>query len=181
MIDPRTVQVVFADLQDSIVALSRTNSPTAIRRSAAALGQIAQVLDIPFSVSAAPRPDGPGIIAELPEAPPYVRGGPSCWDDRPWREAVAARGRGTLVLCGVTSEIVVLHTALDALADGFDVIVPVDACGGMSERTETAALRRIEAAGATVSSVASLTTGMVRDFTDPTGRQVITALHALMS
>lgn len=181
MIDPRTVQVVFADLQDSIVALSRTNSPTDIRRSAGILGHIAQVLDLPFSVSAAPRPGGPGIIAELPEARPYVRGGPSCWDDLPWREAVAARGRDTLVLCGVTSEIVVLHTALDALADGYDVIVPVDACGGMSERTETAALRQVEAAGGSVSSVASLVTGMVRDFTDPAGRRAITALHALMS
>lgn len=181
MIDPRSVQVVFADLQDSIVALSRTNGPADIRRSAGALGQVAQVLDIPFSVSAAPRLGGPGVIAELPEAPAYVRGGPSCWDDRPWREEVVARGRDTLVICGVTSEIVVLHTALDALADGYDVIVPVDACGGMSERTESAALRQVEAAGGSVTSVASLVTAMVRDFTDPPGRQAITALHALMS
>ncbi|WP_224756450.1 isochorismatase family protein [Streptomyces sp. col6] len=181
MTDPETVHVVFADLQDSIVALSRTNSPTALRCSAGALGTVARALDIPFSVSAAPRPGGPAVIAELPAASPYVRSGPSCWDDRPWREAVSACGRRTLVLCGVTSEIVVLHTALDALADGYEVIVPVDACGGMSERTEQAAFRQIEAAGGIVTSVASLATDMVRDFTDPTGRSVITALHALVS
>ncbi|MFI6966165.1 isochorismatase family protein [Streptomyces sp. NPDC050255] len=180
MIDHRTVQVVFADLQDSVVGLSSTNSPETIRRSAGVLGRITQTLNIPFTVSVAPRPGGPGVIAELPRATPFVRGGSCCWDDGAWREAIAARARGTLVICGVTSEIVVLHTALDALAGGYDVVVPVDACGGMSERTENAAFRQIEAAGGTVTSVAGLVTGMVRDFTDPTGRNVITALHGLM-
>ncbi|WP_267071680.1 isochorismatase family protein [Streptomyces sp. NBC_00006] len=179
MIDHRTVQIVFADLQDSIVALSSTNSPESIKRSTGVLGQVTQALNIPFTVSVAPRPGGPGVIAELPEAPAFVRGGPCCWDDQQWREAIAAHTRGTLVICGVTSEIVVLHTALDALAAGYDVIVPVDASGGMSERTESAALRQIEKAGGTVTSVAGLVTDMVRDFTTPTGRDVITALHAL--
>ncbi|MEV4392368.1 isochorismatase family protein [Nonomuraea sp. NPDC049607] len=173
------MQIVFADLQDSIVALSSTNSPEAIRRSAGVLGKVAQLLEIPFTVSVAPRPDGPGVITELPEAPPFVRGGPCCWDDQAWREVIAAEARKTLVVCGVTSEIVVLHTALDALADGYDVIVLVDASGGMSERTENAAFRQIEAAGGTVTSVASFVTGMVRDFTTPIGRQVIAALHGL--
>ncbi|WP_326821372.1 isochorismatase family protein [Streptosporangium sp. NBC_01756] len=179
MIDHRTLQIVFADLQDSIVALSSTNSPETIRRSAGVLAKVAQTLDIPFTVSVAPRPDGPGVIAELPETPPFVRGGPCCWDDRAWREAITAQARKTLAICGVTSEIVVLHTALAALADGYDVIVLVDASGGISERTENAALRQIEAAGGTVTSVASLVTSMVRDFTTPTGRTVITALHDL--
>lgn len=69
MIDHRTLQIVFADLQDSIVALSSTNSPETIRRSAGVLAKVAQTLDIPFTVSVAPRPDGPGVIAELPETP----------------------------------------------------------------------------------------------------------------
>ncbi|GAA2887689.1 hypothetical protein GCM10020220_092420 [Nonomuraea rubra] len=131
MVDHRTVQVLLADLQDSVVALSRTSSPETIRRSAGVLGRV-------------------------------------------------ARARRTLAMCGVTSEIVVLHTALDALADGYDVIVLADASGGVSERTENAAFRQIEAAGGTVTSVASFVTSMVRDFTSPTGRIAITALHDLM-
>ncbi|WP_033211769.1 isochorismatase family protein [Kitasatospora phosalacinea] len=181
MLDPRTVQLVFADLQDSIVALSRTNSPETIRRSAGVLGEIARALEIPFTVSAAPRPGGPGVITELPDAAPFVRGGPSCWDDAAWRREIAANGRTTLALCGVASEIVVLHTALDALADGHRVLVLVDASGGMSERTENAAFDQIRAAGGTVTSVPAFVTSMVRDFTDPTGREVITALHGLLA
>lgn len=119
------------------------------------------------------------MIEEVPEAEPYVRTGPSCWDDAAWREAVLAHGRRTLVICGVTTEIVVLRTALDALAHGLSVQVPVDACGGMTPRTEQAALRQIEAAGGVVTSVAGVASDMVRDFTTPVGHQVITALHQL--
>ncbi|MEV0581138.1 hypothetical protein [Streptomyces sp. NPDC050392] len=73
----------------------------------------------------------------------------------------------------------VLHTALDHVVVGDDVIVPVDASGPMPEPTESAALRQIEKAGGTVTSVAGLITGVVCDFTTPTGRDVNTALHHL--
>ncbi|MGW4472604.1 isochorismatase family protein [Nonomuraea sp. NPDC004354] len=179
MLDHRQVQIVFADLQDSIVDASATNSPAAIRRAAGVVGGVAPALGIPFTVSVAPRPGGPGVIAEVPEAPPFARTGPSCWDDPAWRTAIEARGRRTLVVCGVTTEIVVLHTALDALAGGYDVRVLIDASGGLAGRTEDAALRQIEAAGGVVTSVAGFVSDMVRDFTTPTGRQAIAALHGL--
>ncbi|MEV4110203.1 isochorismatase family protein [Nonomuraea sp. NPDC049695] len=179
MLNPSSVQLVFADLQDSIVEISATNPAASIRRSVKVLAGLAPALGIPFTVSAAPRPGGPGVIEEVPDAEPYVRTGPSCWDDTAWRETVLATGRRTLAVCGVTTEIVVLRTALDALADGLAVQVLVDACGGMTARTEDAALRQIEAAGGVVTSVAGFAADMVRDFTTPTGRQVIAALHGL--
>ncbi|MFG1686816.1 isochorismatase family protein [Nonomuraea sp. NPDC049269] len=179
MLDPTTVQILFADLQDSIVEAGTTNPASAIRRSAKVVGGLAAVLDIPFTVSAAPRPDGPGVIKEVPEAEPYVRTGPCCWDDLAWREAILAAGRPTLAICGVTTEIVVLRTALDALATGLAVQVLVDGCGGLTTRTENASLRQIEAAGGVITSVAGFASDMVRDFTTPTGRQVIAALHGL--
>lgn len=182
MLDHSTVQLHFADLQDGIVDLSATTPPDTIRRSAAFLGGLARLLDIPVTVSAAPRPGGPAVIAEaaVPGAPVSVRSGPCAWDDAATRRAVAALPRRHLVLCGVTSEIVVLHTALDARAAGFEVTVLLDACGGMSERTEQAAFRRIEAAGGTVTGVAGFAADMVRDFTTPAGREVIAGLHGLM-
>ncbi|MEU6408021.1 isochorismatase family protein [Microbispora sp. NPDC046933] len=94
-----------------------------------------------------------------------MRTGPSCWDDAAWRETVLSAGRPTLVIRGVTTEVVVLRTALDALAHGLDVQVLVDACGGIAARTEDAALRQIEAAGGVVTSVAGFAADMggVRD------------------
>ena len=48
---------------------------------------------------------------------------------------------------GCATEAVVLRAALSALERGYRVQVPVDARGGLSARTENAALRQIEAAG----------------------------------
>ena len=54
MLDPNTVQVLFADLQPQIVARSKTNSPDALARSAAVLAQVARLLHLPMHLSAVP-------------------------------------------------------------------------------------------------------------------------------
>ncbi|MGW5355398.1 hypothetical protein ACWERV_33380, partial [Streptomyces sp. NPDC004031] len=50
----------------------------------------------------------------------------------------------------------------------------------LSDRTEQAAFRQVEAAGGRVMSVAGFAADLVRDFTTPVGREVITALHGLL-
>jgi hypothetical protein len=67
----------------------------------------------------------------------------------------------------------------DAIAAGYRAYVPVDACGGMSSRTEDAALRQIEAAGGVTTSVVSLVTAMAPDFAQEPGRNTLAALQAL--
>ncbi|MCX5211956.1 isochorismatase family protein [Kitasatospora sp. NBC_00240] len=185
MLDLSTVQLHAADLQDGIVGLAATNPASTLRRSAQVLADMARLLDIPVTLSAAPRPGGPAVIAELterlPEAPLFVRSGPCAWDDQAVRQAITARDRRNLVLCGVLTEVVVLHTALAAIEAGFTVQVLIDACGGMSARTEEAALRQIEAAGGRVTSVAGFISDLVRDFTTPTGRQAVSGLHGLLA
>lgn len=182
MLDHTTVQVLLAELQEDILPLSVTNDPGTIRRSATALATVCGLLDVPVTLAAAPRPGGPAIIGELRHlGAPHLRGTPACWDDPTLRETMLGHHRRTLVIGGVTSEIVVLHTALDALAAGLDVQVLADVSGGLSHRTEDAAYRQIEAAGGRITSMPSLVSDMVRDFTTPTGRQTITALHAAMA
>lgn len=183
MFDPTTVQLLFADLQDSTVDLSVTNSAATIRRAARTLAELAKALSIPITLSMAPRRGGPGVIVELTEALPNlgvnIRSGPSCFDHRDTRDALTATGRPVLAICGVTTERVILSTALDGLALGFQVAVVVDASGALSTRSEDAALRQIEAAGGKTTSVASLVSEMVRDFTTPQGSRVISAMHRL--
>jgi hypothetical protein len=47
---------------------------------------------------------------------------------------------------------------------------PLDACGGMSARTEDAALRQIEAAEGVTTSVVSLVTALTPDFSREPGK-----------
>jgi hypothetical protein len=54
--------------------------------------------------------------------------------------ALASSGRKTLIIAGFSTEAVVLHSVMGAINAGYHVYGPVDACGGMSERTEAAAI-----------------------------------------
>jgi Isochorismatase family len=49
-----------------------------------------------------------------------------------------------------------IHTVTAAIEGGYRVLVPVDACGGMTARTEAAALRQIEAFGGETTTVVHL-------------------------
>ena len=57
-------------------------------------------------------------------------------------------GRGALVLCGLETHVCVLQTALDLLARGYAVFVAVDAVASRHPIDHDTALRRLEAAGA---------------------------------
>jgi nicotinamidase-related amidase len=70
----------------------------------------------------------------------FLRASSSPFRDEATPAHLASQGRKTLIIAGFATEVVVLHAALDALGRDYGVVVVVDACGGMSERTENAAL-----------------------------------------
>jgi hypothetical protein len=59
------------------------------------------------------------------------------------------------------------------------VIVAVDACGGSSDRTKSAALVQIRDAGGVVSSVVSIASSLASDFTELQGRQMFQIVQTL--
>jgi hypothetical protein len=66
MLDPNTVQILFADLQPQIVARSKTNKPDAMARSAAVLTRVARLLQLPMHLSVVPEGrHRPELIPEL--------------------------------------------------------------------------------------------------------------------
>ncbi|HWY85970.1 MAG TPA: alpha/beta fold hydrolase [Gemmataceae bacterium] len=184
MLDPNTVQVLFADLQPQIVARSKTNPPEALARSAAVLAQVARLLHLPMHLSVVPeggqRPELiPELARETEGVAQYPRVSASPFLDEATRAAIAATGRQHLVIAGFATEAVVLHGVRDAIAAGYQVHVPVDACGGMSSRTEDAAFRQIEAAGGITTSVVTLVTALAPDFSTDLGKKAFGILQSL--
>jgi nicotinamidase-related amidase len=57
-------------------------------------------------------------------------------------------GRGQIVVAGVETHVCVGQTALDLVADGYEVFVTADAVGSRAESSRNLALRRFERAGA---------------------------------
>jgi nicotinamidase-related amidase len=94
-------------------------------------------------------------------------------------EALVATGRKSLVVAGFATEVVVAHAVRSAIDAGYRVYVPVDACGGMSSRTEDAAFRQIEAAGGVTTSVVGLVAAFAPDFSRSPGKDAFGILQLL--
>lgn len=183
-LDPASTVVLFADLQAGIIERSGTNDLARLRRAVAALAKLAHLFEIPAIVTTAPTAEGapsvtPEIAAALGELPPHVRNTTDAFLHAPTREAIVGTARKTLLVAGVATEIIVQHSALSAASRGFDVQVVVDACGGLSARTEDAALRRLVQAGVVITSMASLAGQLAGDFTQPKGGQALGILYEM--
>lgn len=184
-LDPRDLQVLFADLQVPLVATSRTNAPEALSGSAAVLARVATLLQMPALYSVVPEGTGaPHLIPELKafsnSSNTILRTPVSPFHHAETAAALAKNGRKTIIIAGFAAEAVVLQAALDGLAAGYSVFYVVDAVGSASERTEGAAFREMENAGAVPTSVLSLSVRLVNDFITSPGKEVMTALQPVL-
>lgn len=75
-----------------------------------------------------------------------------------------ALGRHKLIMTALWTEACLTFAALDALQEGYEVYVPVDAVGGTSLSAHGAALRRIEQAGAKFISGVQMYCELQRDW-----------------
>ena len=183
-IDPATAVVLFADLQAGIIERSATNEVARLRRSVRALAKLAHIFAIPAVVTTAPSQGGPvQVTPEIAEAlgdlPPNTRNTTDAFLHAATREALESTGRKTLLIAGVATEIIVQHSALSGAARGLNVQVVVDACGGISPRTEDAAFRRLVQAGVVTTSIASLAGQLAGDFTQGKGGQALGVLYEM--
>ena len=62
----------------------------------------------------------------------------------------------TLIVCGIETHICIAQTVLDVLQAGFRVCIAVDAVGSYREQDHTVALRRLEGAGAVLSTAEAI-------------------------
>ncbi len=115
----------------------------------------AAVLGLPVLVTEQyPKGLGPTVGDLAERLPPAVEkltfsagGCPGLFDD------LRQRGVHKVLLCGVEAHVCVAQTALDLMADGCRVYVAVDATGSRFEADYRTALRRMDSAGAVLTTV----------------------------
>jgi nicotinamidase-related amidase len=177
--------LLIADLQGGIADLPLTVPEAQLKKNVAALLKLATIFDIPLIVTVVPGADGKPspLMAEVEAvtrgAPLFIRTTPNSMNDAEIRAALEGSGRKTLLVSGVATEVAVQLPSLTAAAEGFDVHVIVDACGGVSPRSEDAALRRLSQAGVKTTSLLTLVGELAGDFTQPKGQQAIGVLFEL--
>lgn len=178
------IQVLFADLQPTLIAGSSSMTPAALASGARVLAHIARLAGVPTTFSLVQADGKPGVL--IPELLPYAnqdavfhRLEACTFADLELTSRLASHQRKVLVVSGFATEVAVLELALGAIDAGYTVHVPVDAIGGRSSRTEAAALRQMEIAGAVPTSIASLAAVFTPVFSRPPGDAVLAALAAL--
>jgi nicotinamidase-related amidase len=184
-IDPQDAALLFVDLQDGIVDLTRTISVDRLKLGVLGLSKLAKIFGIPTIVSGVPGQDGtaPKMIPQLENGigrySVHQRTTADSFRNEAIVAAVRSTGRRTLLISGVSSEVAVQLPALTAADMGYRVFVVVDACGGMSERTEQAAIQRISKSGVAVVSVMTLAGELARDFQSAEAQAALPVLYEM--
>jgi len=174
-IDAQDVVILFADLQAGILELSQTNPPDRLKKSVKGLAKLATLFEIPVIVTGIQGEDGspakitPDIGEVMGELPTHHRTTWFTFRNPEIVAAIEATGRKTLILSGVATELAVQLHALTGADQGYKTYAALDACGGVSERTDQAALLRIAHSGRTAVSVSTL----AGDFREPKAQRAI--------
>jgi nicotinamidase-related amidase len=170
LLKPEQCVMLLVDLQAGLGFGVESMPRQVVVNNAVALARSAAAFKVPVvaSTSASRVYSGP-LLPALQEALPSVkaieRRSMNVWEDDAARNAVVATNRKRLILAGFLTEACVSFPALSALKDGFEVFVVGDACGGLTSQSHELALRRLEQAGARLTSWIQILLEFQRDWT----------------
>jgi nicotinamidase-related amidase len=183
--DPNDTALLFIDLQVGIAELSRTISVERLKKGVSGLSKLAKIFAVPTIVSGVAGQDGnaPTMLSQISDGigdfTVYQRMTADSLRNDAIVSALKASGRRTLLISGVSTEVAVQLPALTAADMGYRVLVVIDACGGMSERTEQAALQRISKSGGALVSVMTLAGELCGDFRTPEAQAAVGILYEM--
>lgn len=100
----------------------------------------------------------------LSDVPSYDRTSINAWEDKEFYEAVKATGRKKLLIAALWTEACLTYPTLDAMKEGYEVYPVVDSVGGTSVLAHETALRRIEQAGAKLTTNTQVICELQRDW-----------------
>jgi nicotinamidase-related amidase len=165
---PETSVLVVVDIQDKLLA----KMPRAVElvRNAGFLIDAAALLEVPVRATEQyPKGIGP-TTAELARrlpTPPAAKTAFSCCGAGTFLEELEMLQRPNVVLVGMETHVCVQQTALDLIDAGLHVILPADALAAWGDLDHVTALRRLEQAGAIVTTSEAVAFGWTRDSTHP--------------
>lgn len=146
--------VLLVDHQAGLISLVQDYTPNEFKNNVLALAACAKFFELPtiLTTSFDEGPNGP-LVPELvemfPDAPFIHRPGQiNAWDNPDFVAAVEKTGRKQLIIAGVVTDVCVAFVTLSAIEAGYEVFVVTDASGTFDKDVRTAALMRMQAAGA---------------------------------
>lgn len=170
LLTPQDAALVIVDPQAGLAFAMGSADRQIMRNNLVALARTAVTFEVPVVVSTSASkvysgPPMPALRAVLPDVTPIERRSMNLWEDAAAKAAVVATGKRVLIVAGLLTEACVSFPMLAALAEGYRVHVVADACGGLTTASHDAALRRMEQAGAVMTSWLQVLLEFQRDWT----------------
>jgi nicotinamidase-related amidase len=170
LIQPYQCALLLVDQQAGLAFGVGSGDRQVLLSNTVALARTATVFKIPVIVTTSASkvysgPLLPAIQAVLPEVRSIERRNMNCWEDDAVRTAITSTERRRLLVSGLLTEACVSFPVLSALAEGYDMFVVADTCGGVTAASHELALRRLEAAGAKMTSWMQVLLELQRDWT----------------
>lgn len=170
LLDPSNCALILVDQQAGLAFGVGSQDQQALVNHSVALARTAKVFGIPIVASTSATkvysgPMMPALQRTIPNIVPIDRRNMNAWEDEAARNAIIATGRKRLLVSGMLTEACVSFLALSAAADGYEVFVVGDACGGLTPQSHELALRRMQSAGIRMTSWLQVLLELQRDWT----------------
>src|SRR5262244_513797 len=153
LLTPGESVVALIDYQPKLLFGVGSHERHVVLNNAVALAKAAKLFDVPViltTVAAQPFSAAllPEIQAVFPDQVPIDRTTMNSWEDKRFNAAVTGYGRKKIIIAGLWTQTCICFPVLDAIAEGYDVHVPTDACGDVTAEAHERAVQRAVQAGA---------------------------------
>jgi len=112
-------------------------------------------------------PTLPQIAAELDGVKPIAKESFSCWNEINFKEQLESLPRRHVVLLGIETHVCVYQTALDLLANGYQVHLAADAVSSRTPENRQIGIDAMKTAGVHITSTEMVLFELLRTASDP--------------
>lgn len=170
LLTPQNAALVIIDFQPVQVSSIQSRSKRELVANITTLARIGKLYGLPTVLATVNvntgrnQPTIHQITDVLRGVEPIDRTAINAWEDEDFVRAVKATGRKKLIMAALWTEVCLVHPALDAMSEGFEVYPVVDCVGGTSLEAHNLGIQRIVQAGAKPLSWVQLVCELQRDW-----------------
>lgn len=170
LLTPQNAALVIIDFQPVQVSSIQSRPKRELVANITALARIGKLYDVPTVLSTVNVTTGRNqptihqITNVLSDVRPIDRTSINAWEDEDFVRAVKATGRKKLIMAALWTEVCLVHPALDAIKEGFEVYPVIDCVGGTSLEAHELGLARLVQAGCRPVSWVQLICELQRDW-----------------
>lgn len=153
LLSPQNVALALIDYQPAMYFGVQSHDRLLIMHNTTVLAKAAKLFKIPTLLSTVAKDSfsgdlAPEITSIFPGQNIIDRTSINAWLNKDFRQAIEATKRKKIVVAGLWTEACVLFPTMDLLKAGYEVYIPTDACGDVSEEAHERSIQRMIQAGA---------------------------------